>query len=392
MSAPAPAALPASLETAGRAGLVAFVLGAAVCAWGVATDPAQFYRSYLTGYVWMLGFALGPLGILMLHHLSRGVWGVMIRRPLEAAARTLPLAAVLFLPIVPGMHDLYEWTHAEVVAKDPLLLHKAPWLNVPGFLLRAALYFAVWIGFTFVLSGLSQRQDRTGDPSLWVRMRSLSAAGVILYVVTMSFASMDWMMSLTPHWYSTIYGLYAVIGQSVTAMAFVALVVLALGSGGSPAVPFQKRHLHDYGKLLFAFVLVWTYFGVSQFLIIWSGNLPEETSWYVPRMHGAWKATSVVLVLLHYVLPFFLLLSRDRKRSARRLAPVAALLLVTRWLDVHWLVAPAFSGERFSLHVLDVAAPVALGGAFLWAFVRQLKGRALLPAHDPFLKEALAHE
>lgn len=384
--------VPASLESAGRIALGIGGVAALASAVGAFLSPDQFHRSYLTGYAWALAFPLGSLAVMMLHHMSRGAWGVMIRRPLEAAARTLPFLAVAFVPVVLGMHRVYEWTHADVVAKDPVLKHKAGYLNEPAFIVRAAVCFAVWIALSTLLSRWSAEQDETGDPALSLRMRSLSTGGFILYILTMTIASVDWLMSLTPHWYSTIYGLYVIIGQGVTAMAFVSIVALFLSGGETPAVPFQKRHVHDYGKLLFTFTMVWAYFGLSQFLIIWAGNLPEETSWFVPRMNGAWKGLSVLLVVFHYAVPFFVLLSRERKRDPRRLLGVAVLLLAMRWVDLHWMVAPTWSPARFSIHWLDLSIPLALGGLWFFLFVGQLRKRALLPVREPFLKEALAHE
>ena len=385
---------PESVEKIGRVGLAAGVVGAVLLAAGFLTARDQFFRSYLTGYMWMLGLAAGALALLLLHHVARGARGVMIRRRLEAEANpvTIGFAVVAFLPIVLGTHSLYEWTHGEVVAGDAILSYKKPWLNTPAFLTRSAIYFALWLVLAGVLGRLSARQDETGDRKLALWMQRWSAGGLAVFILSMTLAAFDWLMSITPHWYSTIYGLYVIIGQAVAAMAFVALMALVLGDGDSPAIPFQARHLHDYGKLLFAFVCVWAYFGYSQFIIIWSGNLPEETTFYTSRLNGAWKATTVVLVLLHYALPFALLLSRDRKRSAKALAPIAVLLLLARWLDLHWLVAPAFSKDAFTLHWLDLAAPLALGGVWLFLFTLRLKARPLLPANEPFLKEALAHD
>ena len=385
---------PGSVEKIGRVGLAAGVVGLALLAVGFATSREQFFRSYLTGYAWMLGLTAGALGLLLLHHVTRGAWGVMVRRTLEAAANplTFGFCVVAFLPVVLGIQTLYEWSHAEVVAGDAVLTKKTFWLNTPSFLARSAVYFALWLLLAGVLGRLSARQDETGERKLALWMQRWSAGGLVVYFVSMTLASFDWLMSLTPHWYSTIYGLYVIIGQAVAAMALVALVALVLGEGDSPAVPFQPRHLHDYGKLLFAFVCMWAYFAYSQFIIIWSGHLPEETAFYASRLNGGWKAASVALVLLHYALPFALLLSRDRKRSARALAPVAVLLLFARWLDLHWLVAPAFSRNAFTVHWLDLAAPLALGGVWIRLFTLRLKARPLVPANEPFLKEALAHD
>ncbi len=383
---------PESVGRLGRIGLAVGAAGTAACVAGAFVAREQLFRSYLSGYMWMLSFAVGSLGLLMLQHLTRGAWGVMIRRILEAGARTLPFVALAFLPVVAGLHTLYEWTHADVVAKDPVLLHKAPWLSEGPFLVRAAIYFACWIFLAFLLTRKSREQDATGDRALALSMQRWSAGGLLVFFATVTFASFDWTMSLTPHWYSTIYGLYVAIGSAVASMALVCLMVLVLGAGARPSVPFQARHLHDYGKLLFAFVCMWAYFAYSQFIIIWSGNLPEETSFFVPRLNGGWKATSVALVAFQYALPFVLLLSRGRKRDAARLAPVAALVLVARWLDFHWLVAPAFSPHAFTLHWLDLAVPAALGGLWFWLFTLELRKGSLLPVREPFLQEALAHE
>lgn len=392
MMGPAPYAAPESLARLGRLALAAGLAGVAACLAGAFTAPQQLARSYLTGYVWMLAFPAGCLGLLLLSHLTRGAWGVMIRRILEAGAGTLPFAGLAFLPVAGSLGSIYEWSHAEAVARDRLLQHKAAWLNPEAFLARAAAYFALWLLLAALLTRWSTSQDATADRALARRMQRLSAFGFVAFVVTMSLASFDWTMSLTPHWSSTIYGLYVIIGQAVAAMALVALVALVLEGQEDGGIPFQPRHLHDYGKLLFTFVCVWAYFAYSQFVIIWSGNLPEETSFYAPRMNGAWRGVTVVLVLLHYGVPFALLLSRGVKRKARTLAPIAALLLLARWLDVHWLVAPAFSRDAFSLHWLDAAVPLALGGLWLWLFTVLLRRRPLLPLGEPFLAEALAHD
>ncbi|HQN08017.1 MAG TPA: hypothetical protein PK569_10610, partial [Thermoanaerobaculia bacterium] len=265
--------LPEGVEKLGRIGLVAGLVGLALLGAGYATDRDQLFRSYLTGYMWMLGLAAGALGVMLLHHVTRGAWGVVIRRILEAAASplTLGFAAVAFLPIALGSHSLYEWTHTDVVAGDAILTHKKPWLNEPAFLGRSAAYLVLWIVLAAVFARLSARQDETGDRRIALSMQRWGAFGVVAFILSMTFAAFDWMMSLTPHWFSTIYGLYVIIGQAVAAMALVALAGLLLGEGPSPALPLQPRHLHDHGKLLFAFVCVWAYFGYSQFIIIWSG-------------------------------------------------------------------------------------------------------------------------
>lgn len=377
---------PADLVALGRRGLVVgAVAGVATVALAL-TNHAQFYRSYLPAFVWVFGIALGCFGVSMLHHLSRGAWGVMIRRILEAASRTIPLLALAFVPVVLGMKSLYSWTRPEERQEG----FRAAYLTVNGFIVRAVVCFALWSLFALLLSRLSQKQDETGDPSLGQRMQVVASGGVVMHVLLMTLCAVDWLMSLSPHWSSTIYGFYVIVGQVVSALSFVILMALFLSTREPLLGRFRASHFHDYGKLLLAFVMVWAYFAVSQFLIIWSGNLPEETSWYQGRMHGGWKWVSLALVFLHFVLPFVLLLSRDLKRDKTRLARVAALMLAVRWLDLYWLTAPAFS-DRASFHLIDFTTPIALFGVWFFLFTRQLASRSLLPVNEPFLKEALGH-
>jgi hypothetical protein len=358
---------------------------------GAVVEPAQFFRSYLVAFVYWLSIAMGCFAIAMLHHLSRGGWGLMIRRLLEAASRTLPLLALFFVPLLAGLRVLYPWARPETVAGDPLLRHQAAYLNVPFFVLRTAFYFAVWGGFAFRLNRMSLRQDRDGDGGLSRRMQIAAAPGLVLYCLTSTFASIDWLMSLDPHWHSAIYGFYFVGGQAVSAMAFVIVVALYLSRRRPMSELLRPIHFQDYGKLLLTFVVLWTYFSVSQLIIVWQGNLPEEIGWYQGRLSGPWRWVSLLLVALHFALPLFLLLSRDLKKDVRRLAAVAMLLLVMRWVDLFWLAAPAFSPGRVAVHWLDLAAPVALGGLWVGVFAGELSRRPLLPAGDPFLAEALGH-
>jgi len=376
----------ADLDRVGRTGLI--VGGAAsIVTLGLAfANPAQFLRSYLVAYVWVFGIALGCFGLMTLHHLSRGAWGLMIRRIFEAATRTIPLLALFFVPIAFGSKTLYPW--ARPGAKEEGF--RAAYLTPTAFTLRAVGCFALWSIFAVVLSRMSLNQDKTGDRALRRRMQQLAAGGVCLHVLLMTSCSIDWLMSLSPGWASTIYGFYVIVGQVVAALAFVILVSLFLSGRAPLEGRFRSEHFHDYGKLLLAFIMIWAYFAVSQFIIIWSGNLPEETTWYMGRMNGGWKWASIVLVFAHFFLPFVLLLSRNLKRDKKRLAQVAALMLVVRWLDVYWLAAPAFS-DHVALHPLDVTTALALAGLWFFAFTRELKTRSLLPAREPALKEALGH-
>jgi len=376
----------ADLDRLGRAALAVGGAGALATAGFALANPARFFQAYLVAYVWVLGLAVGSFGLMSIHHLSRGGWGLMIRRILEAATRTIPLLALAFAPIPLGMKTLYPWAGAHAHAHG----FRAAYLTPNGFVARAAICFAIWSVLSLALSKMSLKQDKTGELRLAKRMQSLSAAAVILHVLAMTSCAIDWLMSLTPHWSSTIYGFYLIVGQIVSALAFVIVVSVFLAGRAPLAGRFRTEHFHDYGKLLLAFIMIWAYFSVSQFLIIWSGNLPEETSWYMSRMSGGWKWFSLGLVVLHFVLPFVLLLSRSLKRDGARLARVAGMMMLVRWLDLHWLVAPAFS-EHANIHPLDVTSALALGGVWFFLFTRELKTRSLLPDREPALKEALGH-
>jgi hypothetical protein len=369
--------------------LIAGAIGGLISLVGWWINPRQFFQSYLMAYMFVLGITLGCLALGMVHQLSGGAWGVVIRRPIGAASRVLPVLTVLFLPILFGMHDLYEWTHAEVVAGDKVLQHKQLYLNTPFFLVRAVVYFLVWNTLSFFLNAWSLEQDRTGDPLIARRMQVLSAVGLLGYGTTVTFASFDWLMSLEPHWFSTIYGVLIMGGQGLSAMAF--LIIAAGWLSRRP--PLQSiivpAHFHDLGNLTLAFVMLWAYFSFSQYLIIWSGNLPEEIAWYLHRLQGGWRLVALMLVVFHFVAPFALLLSRAVKRHAQTIVKVAFGILAARLVDLYWLIAPEFHRDGISLSWLDIVVPVSLSAIWLGCFVWQLRGRALLPVHDPQFDEAL---
>jgi hypothetical protein len=366
--------------------------GVAVCAIGLLMNPAQFVRSFLPVYMWMLSVTLGSLALAMVHQVSGGAWGVVIRRILGAASRTLPLLTILFVPIALGMHALYPWADAAHVADDPVLQWKRPYLNVPFFLVRAAFYFVTWNAIAFFLNKWSVEQDATGDPAVPRRMQLLSAGGLLAYGLTITFAAFDWLMSLEPHWFSTIYGVLVMGGHALAAMAF-SIVVLAWLVRRRPFNELiTADHFHDLGNLMMGFTMLWAYFAFSQYLIIWSANIPEETEWYLHRTGYGWHYIALMLVLFHFAVPFFILLHRAIKRNAALVSKVAALVLVMRLVDVYWLSAPAFAhGGEPHVHWLDIALPISFALVWLTYFVYQLRGRALLPLHDPEFREALKH-
>jgi hypothetical protein len=310
------------------------------------------------------------------------------RRLFGAASRVLPVLTAMFLPILFGLHDLFEWTHAEAVAQDPALQHKQPYLNTPFFIVRAAIYFAAWNGLVFFLNRWSLEQDRTGDPRIARKMQRLSGGGLVAYVLTVTFASFDWVMSLDPHWFSTIFGVLLIGGQGLTALAFLIIVLTWLSRRPPFDMVLVPQHFHDLGNLMLAFVMLWAYFSFSQYLIIYSANLPEEIVWYTNRLFTGWRVIGIVLIVFHFAVPFLVLLSRRVKQAPATLAKVAAGVLVARLIDLFWLTAPEFH-EGFSLSWLDVVLPFALGAIWLGCFFWQLRGRPVLPVHDPQFYEAV---
>jgi hypothetical protein len=357
---------------------------------GAFLDRLQFFRSYLYGFTFWVGISVGSLALLMLQHLTGGGWGFVIRRVLEAATRTLPLMLLLFVPIVIGAHWIYPWTNPEEMAKSPALLAKSRgYLNLQFFIVRAAIYFAIWLIVAYFLNRWSLEQDRDARRQFTKRMQVLSGPGMVLFVFTVTFAAIDWLMSLNPEWSSTIYGFIFVAAWSLSALAFVIAVMAVLAKHEPMNQVVAQLHFHDLGKLLLALVMLWAYFAFSQFLIIWSGNLPEEISWYLPRTRGGWGAIALTVVILHFALPFLFLLSRSLKRDARKLVIVAAMILVMRLIDLLWMIAPEFTGEHFHISWMDVVAPIAIGGLWLAAFAWQLSKRALIPINDPQYESVL---
>jgi hypothetical protein len=370
---------------------VAGVIGLVALLAGAFGSPDQFFRSYLPAFLFVFGIALGSLAALMLQHMTGGAWGLMIRRILEAGARTLPLVGVLFLPLAFGLPRLYSWADPAKVASDAILQAKAPYLNVWFFVIRAVIYFVIWSVFAALLSRWSAQQDATPGAGDDRRFRMLSGPGLVMYGLTLTFASVDWVMSLDPHWFSTIFGMLFIGAQGLSVFAF-AIAVLALVSDLPPfAGRVKPAHFLDLGKLMFAFVILWAYLAFSQFLIIWSGNLPEEITWYLERASGGWQWVALVIALGHFALPFLVLLSRDLKKNRRALMTVAIGILVMRYVDSYWLTAPSFSPEHLSLHWMDVAAVVGLTGIWLAAFFRLFQSRQPLPVNDPYFEDALAH-
>jgi hypothetical protein len=375
-----------------RGALIVGGLGVLLMLVGAFLDPAQFFHSYLLAYMYCLGLGLGCLGVVMVYHLTGGGWGVAIRRLLESGAGTLPFMAVLFVPLLFGLHHLYEWTHAEAVMADAVLSRKVAYLNIPFFIVRAAVYFLAWLTLAYVLDRWSSEQDRTGDPALVVRLRKLSGGGIVLYGFTTTFAAFDWVMSLQPHWFSTIFGLLFIAGQGLGALAVTIVFASRLSVREDFRPVLAPTILNDVGNLLLAFVMIWAYLSFSQLLIIWSGNLPEEITFYLHRISGGWNYVAIALAVFYFAVPFLVLLGRQNKRQLQRLAVIATGILVARLLDLFFMIAPVFYEDRLRVHWLDVASLVGLGGIWVTLFAWRLERRPLLAPNDPELEPALARE
>jgi hypothetical protein len=365
---------------------------------GAAEDDgfAHCLHSYLTAYCYFLSLSLGALFFVALQHVTRAGWSVTLRRLAELAAAPMPLLAVLFLPIlVPvllGSDALFPWNNAERVAEDELLRHKAPYLNASFFAARAAFYLLVWwLASRFYLRN-SVAQDASDDPALTLRMERGSPIILLLYAVTVTFASFDWLMSLTPDWFSTIFGVYWFAGAVVAALAALILAATGLQSTGRLASCITVEHYHDLGKLLLAFVIFWGYVAFSQYLLIWYANIPEETVWYLPRQSGFWRAVILLLLVGHLLIPLAGLLPRAVKRRKPLLAFWAAWLLAMHWFDLFWLVMPSLEPEGRPPGAIDALCLVGVGGIWLAGVLLVANGKSLVPLADPRLREALEFE
>jgi hypothetical protein len=368
------------------------LLGAVACAILGAGNPKQFFFSWLVSFLFFLSLALGALFFVLIQYATQGGWGIVLRRIGETVFVTLPVMAALFLPIVFGLHDLYEWSHAEAVEHDALLRWKAPYLNVPFFLIRAALFFGIWSFIAVLYYRGSRGQDATGDPEVSARLRRLAGPAIIVLALTQTFASIDWIMSLTPHWYSTMFGVYFFAGSFLGFIALLSVVVVALRGAGLLETIISAEHLHDIGKFLFAFTAFWAYISFSQYFLVWYANLPEETIWYKARMEGSWLTVSLFLLAGHFLAPFFYLMGRTVKRKGATLAVGGAWLLAMHFVDLYWQVMPTLHPEGLRPSALDLAALVTVGGCFVAAATWLLRRQALVPLRDPRLTESLAFE
>jgi len=375
-----------------KAGIIG-IIGLILTIVGVAVDPAQFFKSYLWAFVFWLGLSVGCMAWLMVQYLSGGAWGVMVRRVCESAAKTIPIWLVLFAPIIAGIPYLYgnSWANANLVAHDPVLHHKAAYLNTPFWIARAYIYLGGWSFCAWFLNRWSDREDRDGGIKPRQTMAKLAAPGIIFWAFAVTFMATDWIMSVNTEWFSTMFGLLFMAGQGLSSMSFIICIMVMLSKRKPMSQLLTVKHMHDLGKFLLANTMVFAYFSFSQFLITWAGNLPDEIPWYKHRLEGGWERLGLFLVIGHFALPFALLLSSDLKKNFKMLRAVALLIIVMRMMGVFWETVPEFFPYHIHVSWMDITAPIGLGGIWLAIFLTNLLKRPLIPPNNPNLEEALAH-
>jgi hypothetical protein len=353
---------------------------------GYFIDHSQFFFSYLSAYIFWMTIVWGALFFAFLHHLTGADWSIVLRRILETVMMTIPLMAVLFIPILLGIHDLYHWSHEEAVAADPLLLKKAAYLNPVFFTIRTVIYFAIWFFLARSLYRTSLAQDNGYHENQSITMKKISAPGMILFALSITFASFDWLMSLDAHWYSTIFGVYVFGGSLLAALTFLVIFGSLLRKKGILKEVITIEHYHDLGKFLFAFIIFWGYIGFSQYFLIWYANIPEETIWYLHRWEGSWNIITMVLVFGHFLVPFLILMPRAVKRNLVVLKITSIWIIIMHWIDIYWLVLPNLHHHGVHISWMDLTATIGIGGLFIWYFLNKFYAHSLVPVNDPRLE------
>ena len=369
--------------------LVIGIIGAIACLAGFVINRDEFFKAYLPSYIFWFEINAGALAILMLQYVTGGEWGVLIRRPLGAAARSMFVMVLFFIPIAIGAPHIYPWANPDIVAHDSVLQAKQIYLNVPFWLGRAAFFFACWLLWAWRIRALSLRFYEDRSPETELARRKWAALGLPMIVLTLTFCSIDWVMSLEPKWYSSMFGITFVVSCGLSAYAYVTFLLTQLAKTKAMAGILKPSHFRDLGNLMLAFVMFWAYTGFSQFLLIWYGNIREEVPYYLKREHGMWGFIALTLILFHFFLPFFMLLMRSIKDRPQTIAIVAVIILAMRYVHTYWLIGPAYYGDRFYFSWMSVAALLAISGIWFWVFVNQLKGQTIIPIHETWVDEAI---
>jgi hypothetical protein len=373
----------------GDRALIVGIVGLVLSLVGFSVDRGHFFHSYLVAYIFWLTIGLGALFFTMLHHLVNSTWSVALRRISENIMSTIPLMAIFVIPVLLGIGNLYHWSHADVVAQNPVLQGKAAYLNVPFFIIRTIAYLTVWILLAHRLYALSIKQDQGFKESRLIKMRRFSAPGMIAFAFTLTFASFDWLMSLNASWYSTAFGVYIFSGSVLSCLAFLTLTVIYLNRCGLLQSVITSEHYHDLGKLLFTFVVFWAYIAFAQYFLIWYGNIPEETQWFKARWGGFWQAITLLIVFGHFVFPFVVLITRGAKRSLPIMTFMGIWLLFIHWVDLYWVVMPSHPEHAIQSIWIDVVTMAGIGGVFLWYFRHKMKVAALIPITEPSLEASI---
>ncbi len=374
-----------------RLALIIGVVGLLISAIGLFTNNDQFLQSYLVSYVFWMQLSVGCAFVLAIQYLVSGRWGVVIQRILEAGGFTLPLMLILIVPVLLGLPTLYEWARPEAVAHDALLQHKAPYLNVPFFTFRVLGYLVIWSAIAYLQRKWSYRRDTLRTEESHIRLKNFSGPISVVLGLTVTFASFDLMMSLDAQWYSTIFGIIFGVGAGAAAFAFATIILALVREDHVFSGKLTSLQFNDLGNFLLTMVMLWAYMELSQFLIIWLGNLKEEIPWYLLRTSGGWGGMGIILVAFNFVVPFFFLLLRENKRRYGRVAAIAWIIIVARYIELYWFIAPTFS-PTLTFHWLDLTLLVGIGGIWMSLFLWQLKQKPLLPEYDPRMEEESSYE
>ncbi|SMO44110.1 hypothetical protein [Gracilimonas mengyeensis] len=385
---PADSKVPRALFGLGAAGLIATIIGYFL-------DADQFFFSYLVSFVFFTGIALAALLMVMLHHITRSSWGVVVRRISESFFSNLWIWAIFVLPIILGIHNLFHWSHPELLEYgteeyDKIISGKSAYLNSTFFVIRQFIYFAIWGFLGYKLHQVSVKMDRTNDWGLTSLLRKFSAPGILLFAFTVAFASFDWLMSLDPHWFSTMFGVYFFAMSFQAFWAVMILTVFYLHRKGLLQETIRQVHVYDLGAWFFAFTVFYAYIAFSQFLLIYYANLPEETLWYYHRLEGGWQYIAYSLLIFRFVLPFIVLLNREAKKNRTVLGLVSALVLIVHFAEIYWIAMPAFYDHGIHFSWMDIAAFLGLGGIFFGLFFRTFKKHNMVPKNDPKLEDCLS--